>query len=268
MWREWRHITLEWRLTISKFLLAIVATLGFFTLTHSANAASRAYSEDEVKGLIQKYSQEYNIHPDIPLAVALPESGYQWDVKNKKSGACGVFQYLPRTWRNTPEGKKGLLCTDADANVRAAVRHMAIHNDLTPWAASRSKWINNLPANVNMKGVPKNTKVVNTTTPVATVEPSTKVVVIAKKRIQCVVYARQETGISAIRGIARNIRTNSMTPVIGAVVKTSESRLGHVAVIKDMKGDWMLIREANYKSGYITERWVRINSSFIRGYIT
>jgi len=44
---------------------------------------------------------------------------------------------MPGTWKNTPEGKAGLSCKDADANVRAAVRHMAVHESLSPWWESK-----------------------------------------------------------------------------------------------------------------------------------
>jgi hypothetical protein len=50
-----------------------------------------------------------------------------------------VFQYLSGTFANTPEGKQGLSVFDADANIRAAVRHMAVHGT-SPWNASKPCW--------------------------------------------------------------------------------------------------------------------------------
>lgn len=96
--------------------------------------SGRSYSKEEVKALIVQYSQQYGIPAEVPLCIAQYESGFNATSKNKSSSASGVFQFLAAsTWKNTAEGKQGLSPFDADANVRAAVRHMAVHKDTTPW---------------------------------------------------------------------------------------------------------------------------------------
>lgn len=105
----------------------------------TAPYAGRIYSKEEVIELIKSYAAQYGISADLPLRVARCESGYRWDAKNRTSSASGVFQYLSGTFANTPEGKQGLSAFDADANIRAAVRHMAVHGT-SPWNASKPCW--------------------------------------------------------------------------------------------------------------------------------
>lgn len=73
------------------------------------------------------------------LRIAMCESGLRWDAKNPTSTASGVFQYLAGTWRNTSEGRKGTSAFDADANIRMAVGHVAVHGT-GAWNASISCW--------------------------------------------------------------------------------------------------------------------------------
>lgn len=91
------------------------------------------------------------------------------------------------------------------------------------------------------------------------------------KRLQCVVYARQTTGIDTIKGLARNVPTNSKVPQVGGAVKTAESRAGHIAVVIGIEGSDLILAEANYyntKNGNITSgRRLPMNSPLIRGYI-
>lgn len=93
----------------------------------------RHYSKDEVIQLIKDYSAQYGIDPAVPLRIAKCESGYNQFSKNRSSSASGVFQYLSGTWKGTDEAKAGLSVWDADANVKAAVKYMAIHHSTQPW---------------------------------------------------------------------------------------------------------------------------------------
>lgn len=93
----------------------------------------RIYTKDEVEALIVAYSEQYGIDPQTPKCIAFYESGYNQFSKNKRSTASGVFQYLSSTWKHTDEGKAGHSVFDADANVKAAVKYMAIHKKTTPW---------------------------------------------------------------------------------------------------------------------------------------
>jgi hypothetical protein len=97
------------------------------------------YSKEEVQQFIKDYSESYGISADTPLRIARCESGFNQYAKNKSSTASGVFQYLSQTWANTPEGRNGLSVFDADANVRAAVRHIAVHGTV-PWLSSKHCW--------------------------------------------------------------------------------------------------------------------------------
>lgn len=102
-------------------------------LKTSSDFTGKHYTKDEVEALIVAYSAQYGIDPQTPKCIAFHESGYNQFSKNKRSTASGVFQYLTSTWRHTDEGKAGMSVFDADANVKAAVKYMAIHKSTKPW---------------------------------------------------------------------------------------------------------------------------------------
>lgn len=99
----------------------------------------KSYNKAEVIDLIKHYAREFNIPADLPLRIALCESGYRWDARNGKSGAAGVFQYLASTWRNTAEGRMGHSAYTPEANISAALRHLKVHGP-GAWKASRQCW--------------------------------------------------------------------------------------------------------------------------------
>lgn len=103
------------------------------TEVNGRDYSGKIYSKEEVQQLIRDYSNLYGIDPQTPLCIAKLESGYNQFSKNQSSSASGVFQYLASTWKATDEGKAGLSVFDADANVRAAVKYMAVHKKTTPW---------------------------------------------------------------------------------------------------------------------------------------
>jgi hypothetical protein len=108
-------------------------------LTGAASSyTGKIYSKEEVEQLINHYAAVYGIDAKTPLCIAWHESGYNQFSKNSRSTASGVFQYLTSTWRATDEGKAGLSVFDAEANVKAAVKYMAIHKSTQPWTV-RSK---------------------------------------------------------------------------------------------------------------------------------
>ena len=102
-------------------------------LKTSSNYDGKEYSKEEVQQLIVSYSEKYGINPETPLCIARLESGYNQFSKNKRSSASGVFQYLTSTWKSTDEGKAGHNVFDAEANVKAGVKYMAIHKSTKPW---------------------------------------------------------------------------------------------------------------------------------------
>jgi soluble lytic murein transglycosylase-like protein len=95
--------------------------------------SGREYSKEEVQQLIKDYSAQYGISSEVPIRIARCESGFNQFAKNRNSTASGVFQYLTGTWKGTDEAKAGLSVWDADANVKAAVKYMAIHKSTAPW---------------------------------------------------------------------------------------------------------------------------------------
>lgn len=80
------------------------------------------------------------------------------------------------------------------------------------------------------------------------------------------------TGNPLVKGTAKTVPTNSEVPMIGAIVKTNESKYGHVAVVEDIKDGYIILSEANVpysKSGgpVVTGRKIAINSKKIVGYL-
>jgi peptidoglycan hydrolase CwlO-like protein len=69
------------------------------------------------------------------LAVAKCESGYNPLAVNRSSGASGLFQFLPSSWANTPQGKAGQSVFDANANaLGAAWYYNATGRTGRPWS--------------------------------------------------------------------------------------------------------------------------------------
>lgn len=100
--------------------------------------SGRNYSSEEVQALIVEYSKQYGIAAGTPLCIAFRESGYNQFSKNKHSTASGVFQYLTTSWQGTDEAKAGASVFDAEMNVRAAIKDMAIHKSTRPWVAAKN----------------------------------------------------------------------------------------------------------------------------------
>lgn len=55
---------------------------------------------------------------------------------NRSSGASGLLQFLPSTWRSTPQGRAGLSIWDASAQ-RAAGRYMILAGRGREWTTWR-----------------------------------------------------------------------------------------------------------------------------------
>jgi hypothetical protein len=91
-----------------------------------------------------------------------------------------------------------------------------------------------------------------------------------RKGGQCVVFVRQFTGVarSQVAGMAKFVKTNSSAPQIGSIVKTKESRYGHVAVVVAITEEQILVVESNYSwNQRISMRWISKQSSKIVGYL-
>jgi len=81
-------------------------------------ASSKAQSAEVVDAI------EYGISMGLPPAwawrVSRCESGWYAGAYNRSSGASGLFQFIPSTWRATPQGRAGLSPFDPYANAEAA----------------------------------------------------------------------------------------------------------------------------------------------------
>lgn len=83
----------------------------------------------------------------------------------------------------------------------------------------------------------------------------------------CVTFAESQTGFAGPVGAAKNWPINSIWPVVGGVVVTYESSLGHVAVIKAVIGNMLILDEANYvRCTHTTTRELPIDSPLIKGF--
>ncbi len=67
---------------------------------------------------------EYGISLGLPRQwawrVAFCESRYSPGAYNRSSGASGLYQFIPSTWRSTPQGRAGMSPFDPYANAEAA----------------------------------------------------------------------------------------------------------------------------------------------------
>ncbi len=101
-------------------LLAVIIMLSVALIAGRSHAASQACSAScqravAVKRMIRTTFGRYAPHA---LRVAACESGFDPAAYNPYSGAMGVFQFMPATWRGTPFAHHNPF--DASANIRAA----------------------------------------------------------------------------------------------------------------------------------------------------
>jgi peptidoglycan hydrolase CwlO-like protein len=69
------------------------------------------------------------------LRVAKCESGYNPNAVNRSSGAAGLFQFLPSSWANTPQGRAGQSVFDPTANANAAAWYYKQTGETgSPWS--------------------------------------------------------------------------------------------------------------------------------------
>ena len=71
------------------------------------------------------------------LRVARCESNFNPDAVNPSSAASGLFQFMPSTWANTPQGRAGKSVFDPTANAQAAAWYYnATGRTGRPWSCS------------------------------------------------------------------------------------------------------------------------------------
>jgi hypothetical protein len=61
----------------------------------------------ESRCFIVRAARFYHQPAGAALAIAYRESRWNPGVTNRSSGAAGLFQFMPRTWRYTPYGRRG-----------------------------------------------------------------------------------------------------------------------------------------------------------------
>ncbi len=84
----------------------------------AAAPAAPASSGNPIIDIITEAANKYGQNPQAMIAVARCESGLNPNAYNARSGASGLFQFLPGTWRTTPFASHSIF--DAWANANAA----------------------------------------------------------------------------------------------------------------------------------------------------
>jgi surface antigen len=86
----------------------------------------------------------------------------------------------------------------------------------------------------------------------------------------CVSYVQFRTGGRAATGIgyARNHPINSRICIVGAIIVTYESRLGHVGIVAKCDEKFVTIDDYNYNHCKPSIRPLALNSPLIKGYYT
>ncbi len=87
----------------------------------------------------------------------------------------------------------------------------------------------------------------------------------SKPFCSCVTYVRQFRDFPPI-GMAKNLPITSKTPSVGAIMVTSESYAGHVALVIGVTDTTVTIKEANFVPCQKDERTLNINDKRIKGY--
>jgi soluble lytic murein transglycosylase-like protein len=87
----------------------------------------------DVGALIDEAAGAWGLHAGTMRRIAFCESRFFPGAVNPRSGASGVYQFLPSTWRQTPQGRAGASVFDPVANVWGAMWLMT-HYGPGQWA--------------------------------------------------------------------------------------------------------------------------------------
>jgi soluble lytic murein transglycosylase-like protein len=74
---------------------------------HSASCYRYKRRQNEARCFIVRAARFYHQPQGLALGIAFRESRWNPGVTNRSSGAAGLFQFMPRTWRYTPYGRRG-----------------------------------------------------------------------------------------------------------------------------------------------------------------
>jgi len=91
---------------------------------------------------------------------------------------------------------------------------------------------------------------------------SSDVTVIGYSSEQCLPWAREQTGIQ-IHGYAGDVTPTQSEPRVGGIAL--DRFFGHASVVVGVGDGYIVVHEANYMRGRLTER--RVSTSAIRGYV-
>jgi len=93
--------------------------------------------QGEMEAIVRWAAEQYGVSAAQLLRIPPRESGWNPDVQNCSSGACGLFQHLPQYWAGRAEaiGMPGADCRDPRANALAAAMMFA-SSGFRPWAPS------------------------------------------------------------------------------------------------------------------------------------
>jgi hypothetical protein len=84
----------------------------------------------------------------------------------------------------------------------------------------------------------------------------------------CMAFAKIQGYQGSGHRNAKDIPTNSQTPIKKGFVITYESRSGHIAQVVGVEGDYIILNESNVIRGAVTARRIKwVNNSLIKGYI-
>lgn len=104
------------------------------------NPGARTWSDLEVRKTIACATDRWDVAFDTALYIAERESGLHERAVNTSSGACGVFQHIPRYWPGrvahfdnvAPRWNASPQCFNPRSNVLVSVKMMAA-GGFGPW---------------------------------------------------------------------------------------------------------------------------------------
>lgn len=118
--------------------LWLLAFLVFSNKTNDVNPCEPI--SNDIRSLIISKACYNHIDPELLLKIAECESGFQIDIKNKRSSASGLFQFLDGTFFSYAQAYE-LPLEKNNPEVQAELAAKMISNGgLSHWNASRSCW--------------------------------------------------------------------------------------------------------------------------------
>lgn len=180
--------------------------------------------------------------PLILKTIRYCESKDNYLAENRRSTASGAYQALDGTFNNYQGYARA---KDAPKYVQDQFAlELYQRRGTSPWNASKSCWQPNVRVASNSNG---------------------EITILAgysSAYTNCYGWVASQRYIPQTRnGRANTTPTNSSIPVVGAV---AVFYYNHVGLVAGIEGETIVIKDANYKRGYLTLR--RVNKSEIKGF--